>query len=47
MFVYELLPKLVHLTLTGQDDEGNLEFTGTRKQWIAALTMEDELSGIE
>lgn len=29
----ELHPKLEHLTLVGQDDDGTLEFCGTDAQW--------------
>lgn len=45
MFNYELLPKLTHLTLTGVDDEGNLEFIGTNDQWLQANKMEQEMYG--
>jgi len=40
---YELLPKLTHLTLVGQDDDGDLEFYGTFKQWHDSARMEDLL----
>jgi hypothetical protein len=39
MQAYELLAKLHNLTLCGQDDEGQLEWIGTREQWEKA---EDE-----
>lgn len=45
MFAYELLPRLTHLTLVGVDDEGNLEFIGTEKQWKQAEIMEMEMYG--
>ena len=32
----ELLAKLTHLTLAGQNDEGQLEWIGTDKQWEKA-----------
>lgn len=44
MYAYELLPKLIHLTLTGIDDEGNLEWIGTNQQWYEANKMEQEMS---
>ena len=40
---YTLLPKLVHLTLVGQDEEHNLEFYGTFKQWHDSARMEEAL----
>ena len=43
MYTYELLPKLIHLTLCGQDEDG-LEWIGTNQQWLEANRMEDELS---
>lgn len=46
MTAYELLPKLIHLTLAGQDEEGNLEWIGTREQWDEAQRMEDTLCSI-
>lgn len=33
---YELLAMLKYLTLTGQDEEGNLEWVGTDEQWRLA-----------
>jgi len=32
----ELLPMLRHLTLAGQNEEGELEFIGTDLQWKTA-----------
>lgn len=32
----ELLSKLNHLTLVGKNDEGQLEWIGTQKDWRAA-----------
>jgi len=45
MYAYELLPKLIYLTLTGQDDKGNLEFWGTDAHWKQADLMEQEMYG--
>lgn len=45
MFNYELHPKLVHLVLTGQDEEG-LEFVGSLDKWYKAGRMEEEMSGV-
>lgn len=39
---YELLPKLRHLTLVGQNEEGELEWVGTAREWRLA-TLEEEL----
>jgi hypothetical protein len=33
---YELLPKLKHLTLSGQNKDGDLEFIGTTEEWQRA-----------
>lgn len=33
MYAYDLLPRLTHLTLCGQDEDGELKFIGTAKQW--------------
>ena len=41
---YELVPRLRHLTLTGQDDDGDLEFVGNQKQWTQVKT--DEMRAI-
>ena len=43
MFNYELRPKLVHLTLCGQDEEGNLEFLGNEHNWTQAVLMQNEM----
>lgn len=43
MFCYELLPKLTFMTLTGQDDDGELEFIGTEEDWDRAEEMEAEM----
>jgi len=43
MYAYELLPKLTNLTLTGQDEDGDLEFVGTNDQWLQANKMEQDL----
>jgi hypothetical protein len=32
-FAYELLPKLRHLTLSGVNEEGELEWIGTFQEW--------------
>lgn len=40
---YELLPRLIYLTLTGQDDDGDLEFWGTNDQWLRVTKMEFDL----
>ena len=37
---YTLYPKLVHLTLCGQDEEGALEFIGTLEQREKAKDLE-------
>lgn len=42
MVAFELLPKLTHLTLTGQED-GELEFIGNLKQWMLAGDMERDI----
>lgn len=39
---YELLPKLRHLTLCGQNEEGELEWIGTAQEWRFA-ELEEEL----
>lgn len=39
----ELYASCTHLTLVGQDDEGTVEFAGTRAQHIAAIEMEERL----
>ena len=44
MRAYELHALLTHLTLTGQDEEGNLEFVGTNKKWRKA---KDEIQNYE
>ncbi len=44
MYAYELLPKLTYLTLSGQNNDGELEFIGTRSQWYIADVMEQQLS---
>ena len=41
--MYTLLPKLTHLTLVGTDDDGDLEFYGTFKQWHDSADMERRL----
>lgn len=33
MIAYELLAHLKHLTLWGQDEDGEFEWVGTDKQW--------------
>lgn len=43
MMAYELLPRLVHLTLSGQNEDGELEWIGTNDQWYRANKMEQEL----
>ena len=42
MYNYELLPKLRHLILVGQNEEGELEWVGTDRQWRLAR-LEEEL----
>lgn len=44
MYNYELLPKLTHMTLCGQDDDGELEFIGTEENWNKATEMEEEMT---
>ncbi len=36
MYNYELLPKLRHLALVGQNEEGDLEWIGEGKDWAKA-----------
>lgn len=43
MLAYELLPRLIYLTLTGQDDDGDLEFWGDNQAWYEVTKMEDKL----
>ena len=43
-YAYELLPKLKYLTLTGQNEEGDLEFFGTEREWDKAEVYEFALS---
>ena len=33
MKAYQLLPRLLHLTLFGQNEDGELEWIGTDIQW--------------
>jgi len=40
---YTLLAKLTNLILVGQDDDGDLEFYGTFKQWHDSARMEEVL----
>ena len=35
MQAYQLLARLKYLTLTGQDEDGDLEFWGTNDQWLS------------
>jgi hypothetical protein len=42
MYAYELLPRLIYLTLSGKDEDG-YEFIGTLKQWHEMEKMEEEL----
>lgn len=44
MFNYELLPRLTHLILNGQNEDGVLEFLGTADQWLQASKMEEQLT---
>ena len=39
----ELLAKLTHLTLGGQNEEGELEFIGDNAQWLKACELEANL----
>lgn len=41
MYNYQLLPKLRHLVLAGKNEEGELEWIGSEKQWQAAKHEED------
>jgi len=34
MIAYELLARLRHLSLAGQDEYGDLEWMGTYRQWM-------------
>lgn len=43
MIAYELLAKLRILTLSGQDEYGELEWIGTRSQWNALEMMEENI----
>lgn len=45
MYAYELLAKLKHLSLVGQDEEGNLEWVGSKYDWINAQREENKLYG--
>ena len=40
---YQLLAKLRHLTLLGVDDDGELEWCGTYKQWAEVNSEELKL----
>ena len=42
----QLLPKLRHLTLAGQNEEGELEWIGTSKEWRLA-ELEEHLNEIQ
>lgn len=42
MMAYELLARCRHLTLTGQDDDGELEWVGTKEKWEAVNKEEVE-----
>ena len=46
MYAYELLPRLTHLTLTGQDEDG-LEFVGDMKHWQLAGRMDEKMMLVE
>jgi len=39
-YTYTLYPKLVHLILSGQNEEGELEWIGTNEQWNEAEKLE-------
>ena len=41
MYAYELLPRLIFLTLTAE--EGKMEFWGTKEQWRQVDIMEQEM----
>lgn len=43
MHTYELLPRLTYLTLTGQEEDGTLEFWGTDAAWKQVALMEKEM----
>ena len=43
-YTYTLYPKLVHLTLSGQNEEGELEWIGTNEQWNEAVKLEIMMS---
>lgn len=40
MYAFELLARLQLLTLCGQDEDGELEFVGTARQWFALTQTE-------
>lgn len=43
MIANELLAKLNNLTLCGQNEDGELEWIGTAKQWKKARTEEESV----
>lgn len=40
---YELLAKLRHLTLAGRNEEGELEWIGTTRQWDETIFEESRI----
>lgn len=42
MIAYQLLARLTHLTLWGQDEDGELEFVGTNDQWKKVAEFESK-----
>lgn len=43
MINYELRSRLTHLTLCGQDEDGELEWIGTNHEWFKASKLEETL----
>lgn len=41
MQAYQLLARCTHLTLWGQDEDGDLEWVGTNDHWLAVNRMEE------
>lgn len=42
-FAYELLARCRHLVLAGRDEDGDLEWVGTKEQWQASLIEEEDI----
>lgn len=45
MKAYKLLARLNHLVLAGQNEDGELEWIGTDKQWDKVV--QEDMNGIE